>query len=55
MELADLQHFTDWHRDFDGRLHDSVCRGAYARHELGWQPNLTLKPPVSTDWSATRD
>ena len=46
LELSDVRRFEDWHRDFEGRVHDGRRRGAYAHHDPAWRPALTLKRPI---------
>ncbi|HEV7912917.1 MAG TPA: hypothetical protein VGP22_04075 [Albitalea sp.] len=46
---ADLRHYTDWDRSFDGALRDWRSRGAYSPAANGgdWLPQLEIKPPPS--------
>jgi hypothetical protein len=46
VDLAGLEVFPDWNRDFNGMLRDGVFRGAYASEGAnpGWTLALTPKP-----------
>lgn len=48
-DTSSYSNFGDWDRDFNGALHDSRFRGAYAGEgqNPGWLPKLEIKPPAN--------